>query len=288
MDGFDALASDRTSSATALLSSVERLLRDALARGPEAVRTAAARVCLAQPSMGAVWNFAAAALYDVSIFDRLVARAGRAPAAAARQVAGLLEGDTRRIVTCSRSAIVEASIGALGLPALCAESRPGLEGRAMAAALARESVSVTVVSDAAIASDLAPGDVVLVGADAVAADWFINKAGTGQLCAAAILAGIPAYVVSGREKCVAPAIASALTLRVDDPGTLWADPPGGVAVHNPLFERVALDRVAAIVTDAGVLAGEMIAAACDASLPAAAAKALVHLVRMFPDPAKAG
>jgi translation initiation factor eIF-2B subunit delta len=222
------------------------------------------------------------------LFEQVAARARRAPAAVARIAADLLRGDACRVVTCSRSAVVEASARALRAPVLCAESRPGLEGRALAAALARASLSVTVVSDAAVASHFEAGDVVLVGADAIASEWFVNKVGTGQLCAAATLAGIPAYVVSGREKCVLPAIAGALSLGVDDPTTLWSDPPEGVVVRNALFERVPVENVAALITDVGVLAGEMIATACAASLPAAAGRALVDLVRSFPDPGKAG
>jgi translation initiation factor 2B subunit (eIF-2B alpha/beta/delta family) len=130
--------------------------------------------------------------------------------------------------------------------------------------------------------------VVLVGADAIAAEWFINKVGTGALCAAALLAGVPAYVVAGREKCVAPPIAGVLALRADAPSTLWPDPPPGVRVVNPLFERVPLERVAGVITDAGLLTGDMVAAACDASLPAETVRALAYLVQTLPDPGKAG
>lgn len=276
MSAFDRLGADTTSSASTLFSSAEHLLRHARSEGEGALRRAAVEVCRAQPSMGALWNLAAAALFSETLFERLAARAARSTAAAARVVSDLLAGDTRRIVTCSRSAIVEAVIRTLRVPASCAESRPALEGRALAADLARDRLHVTVVSDAAIGSDLRAGDVVLVGADAIAAEWFINKTGTGQLCAAAMLAGIPAYVVAGLEKCVRPEIAAALTLRADVPATLWADAPEGVVVENVLFERVSHDRVAGVISDAGVLAGDMIAHACEASLPAAAARALLE------------
>ncbi len=272
------LADDRTSSATVLFGTAESLLREARAAGRARVRAAAARVCAAQPSMGALWNLAAVALVDAPApFERLAAQSRRAPEAASRFAQRLL-GDARRAVTCSRSAMVEACVRALGVPVVCAESRPGLEGRALAAALARDGLAVTVASDAAIASDLRPGDVVLVGADAVSARWFINKTGTQPLCAAAELEGVPAYVVAGREKCVAPAIAARLRLRDDDPRTLWDDPPAGVRVVNPLFERVALERVAGVITDAGLLAGGMIGDACQSAIPEEAVRALADLL----------
>jgi translation initiation factor eIF-2B subunit delta len=205
-----------------------------------------------------------------------------------RVATALLAGDARRVITTSRSAIVEMVIGALRLPSVCAESRPGLEGRALAERLAQDSLAVTVLTDAAIGSAFEPGDVVLVGADAIAGDWFANKTGTGQLCAAATLAGVPAYVVSGREKCVAPVLAEMLRLREDDPRLVWDNPPAGVSVENVLFERIPLERVAAVITDSGLLAGGMIAAACESAVPQPAARALVELMQVLPDQGKAG
>lgn len=288
MDGFDRLARDTTSSATTLFSSAETLLRDARQRGQDALRAAAERVVRAQPSMGAMWNLAAAALGGEAIFERFAARAKRAPEAISRVAARLLEADTRRVVTCSRSASVELVIGAMKVPVRCAESRPGLEGRALAEALARASVRVTVVSDAAIASDFAPGDVVLVGADAIAPEWFVNKVGTGQLCAAAMLAGVPAYVVSGREKCIPQVLATSLPLREDDSRLMWENAPDGVSVSNPLFERVPLDRVSGVITDSGMLSGDMIGSVCESTLPPDAASALADLMQFLPDRGKAG
>jgi translation initiation factor 2B subunit (eIF-2B alpha/beta/delta family) len=273
------LADDRTSSATLLAQRAESLLREARAHGPAAVRITARQVCVAQPSMSSLWNLAAASLDpDPDVFERLVARAGRAPSSVARYALALLKDDTRRVLTCSRSAVVEACVRALALPVVCAESRPRLEGRGLAADLAADGLAVTVVSDAAIGSQFRPGDVVLVGADAIASEWFINKTGTSQLCAAAELAGIPAYVVAGRDKCVADDLAGLLTLRDDEPSSLWDNPPAGIDVSNPLFEKVPLERVVGVITDSGLLAGAMVRAACAAVLPFTAVRALVDLL----------
>lgn len=273
------LADDRTSSATVLAGEAESLLRAARARGLDAVRETARQVCKAQPAMASLWNLSAAALDpNPGTFERLAARTRRAPSAVARYCGALLKEDTRRVVTCSRSAVVEACVRALRLPVICAESRPGLEGRALAEALARDGIQVTVVADAAIASDFRDGDVVLVGADAVAAEWFLNKTGTGQLCAAAQLSGVASFIVAGREKCIAAELASLLRLVQDDPATLWQDPPPGIRVGNALFERIAIDRVAGVVTDTGLLAGEMVREAGEAVLPPILVRALVDLL----------
>ncbi len=272
------LADDRTSSATVLFAEAEALLRNARAAGSDRLRAVAREICRGQPAMGALWNLAAAALSgDDASFERLTSHARRAPDATARFARDLL-GDARRVVTCSRSGMVERCVRALRVPVLCAESRPGLEGRALAAALASDGLKVTVVADAAIASDLRAGDVVLVGADAVSSSWFINKTGTEALCAVAERHGIAGYAVAGREKFVGPAIARRLALREDDPATLWPDPPAGIEVHNALFERITLERVAGIITDTGLLAGEMIAQACAAATPAGSVRALDDLL----------
>lgn len=273
------LAGDRTSSATVLAGRAESLLRAARTAGGAHIRKAARQVCGAQPSMGVLWNLAASALdTEPDAFERLAARARKSADAVGRYATALLKDEVRRVITSSRSAVVEACARALGAPVLCAESRPGLEGRSLAAALATHGLQVTVVADAAIASDFQAGDVVLVGADAIADEWFINKVGTGQLCAAAQLSGVPAYVVSGREKCVAPEIATRLTLASDASATLWGDPPAGVRVLNPLFERIALDRVVGVISDAGLLAGDMVRAACAGVVRPSAVRALVDLM----------
>lgn len=284
-DDLQRLAADVSSSATSLLERVYRLLRDARDAGPDRAGQMAAAVCRAQPSMGSVLNLAAAALGDdPAPLERLYRRAARAPDAIARSAAELLghPDGARRVITCSRSAVVEACVIALHrrnrVAVRCAESRPACEGRALAAALAERGIDVEVVSDAAVAADLGPGDVVLVGADAVAAEWFINKSGTGALCAAALLAGTAAYVVAGRDKLVSAALAGVLTLREDDPAAIWPDPPARVSVRNPLFERVPLDRIAGVLSDAGLLAGKMIADACEAVVDPRAAARLRRIV----------
>ncbi len=281
------IGADSRSSASLLFGDAVRLLRDARAAGQDELRRTAVGVCRAQPSMGAFWNAAAASLAPgADLLDALEARARRALSALARIAADLLEpenpAEPLRIITCSRSASVEACVRALAdrRPVIvsCAEGRPGMEGQALAGALSATGVNVELFTDAAITAAFAPGAVVLVGADAVAADWFINKAGTGQLCSAALLAGISCYAVTGREKFVAPAIADRLQLKEGDARDVLEWDATLVFVRNPLFERVPLDRLAGVLTDAGLLAGDMIAAACDSSVPTAQVSSLVTLL----------
>lgn len=286
-----ALAADRESGASEILQRVIAVLERVMSR-PQAARLFIARaVCRAQPGMAPAWNAALAAASadeQPARFERFVQRVRRAPGAMTRLLGELFADPQPRtrtappaplsLVTLSHSASVRQALEALAgnraLHVACAEGRPALEGRRLAAALAQAGARVTLFSDAAIAEALHEADAVVVGADAVAADWFMNKVGTRMLAAAAGLGGVPVYVVAGREKFCAPALAPFIVPRDGATDEIWGAPPRTVAVRNPYFERVPLDLVAAVVTDAGVMPAANVAAFC-ASLEAAAPPALV-------------
>ena len=225
--------------------------------------------------MAPVWNASAAAL--TGELDRFAQRAERAQKAISRFAVELLDtsfGSPQgpphaplRIVTVSYSATVAGVIEALAqrrsVRVACAEGRPALEGRWLASRLAAAGVPVDCYLDAALDHALDSADAVLVGADTVAAAWFLNKSGTRMVAASATQRGIPVYVVAGREKFAARRIAEALSERAGAPPEVWADPPAGVIVLNPYFERIPLDLVAAVISDVGVLSSADAAVLCE-------------------------
>src|SRR6185436_13393763 len=180
-------------------------------------------------------------------------RLARAPAVVARLTADLVLLGRRennvRVATCSRSALVEAALVDLArrtqIVVCCAEGRPALEGRALAAALARKDIAVELFSDAGLSSAVGRAEALLVGADAISGTHFINKVGTAALCALAAQAGVPVYVLAGREKIVTRQIFEELALKVGDPAELWEAPPTGVGVVNPYFERIPTESLSA-------------------------------------------
>ena len=266
-----AIASDHAASATALLPRAVEALRRARDAGREALEAAARGVCLAQPCMGSLWNAAAAALAaDPGVLDRFAVQAERAPDAIVRFAADLVRepaGKTR-LVTWSASRPVERLAGALHargpVVVACGEGRPALEGRALAARLAAGGVKVDLYPDGALAVAVAGAAAVVVGADAVTAEGFVNKAGTGALAAAAAAAGVPTYVLAGRDKCLAGPLARRLALREGPGEDVWADAPAGVRPRNPYFEWVAWPMVAGLVTDRGPVGPGDVAAPCRA------------------------
>jgi translation initiation factor 2B subunit (eIF-2B alpha/beta/delta family) len=271
---IEALAHDAESGASELVARAVGILERAREQGRETLVQAARGVCAAQPSMAPMWNAAIAALADQAApgtLARFAHRLQRSSAALRRVAVEELTPDGSQplhLVTCSFSGSVLAVLADLAqsrqLTEACAEGRPRLEGRRLASALA-PAANVEFYTDAAISLALHDSAAVVVGADAITPDWFLNKSGTFALAAAASLQGVPVFVLATRDKFLPPAIASALSIEEHDLREVWADAPEGVRVRNPYFERVPLTLVTAVITDAGALAVDMVAEACRAS-----------------------
>jgi methylthioribose-1-phosphate isomerase len=274
------LGSDRESGASEILGEVIRILRDALGGGAPVAAVARA-LCRAQPSMAPVWNAALEAVASAQAperFERFARRVAHAPAALARFAVNCLTHGAEparlaphragvavpalRLVTFSYSSSVLIALDALArthaLQVACSEGRPALEGRRLASRLAAAGTQVTYFSDAAIGHALASADAVLVGADAVAPEWFLNKSGTRMLAAAAVQQGVAVYVLATRDKFVSHPVAARLVVKEGASAEIWEAPPAGVAVRNPYFESIPLDLVASVISDVGVLGTAMV------------------------------
>lgn len=258
------IGSNNRSGAAAIATDAVGILEDAIRADASVVPAVATALCAAQPAMASVWNAAALAIRPDSseALSRYGQLLGRSPAAIARVAVGvLLAGhETRQpfsVVTVSASASVLECLLLLArkcrLRVLCAEGRPLFEGRELAARLASEGIETTVCTDAAVTSVGTHAQTVLVGADAVTSDWFLNKCGTHQVVEVATTHGIPAYVVAGRDKFVHPVLAPLLTLSGGVDTEVWRQHPPGVAVVNPYFERVPVSALAGVVTDVGLV-----------------------------------
>ena len=229
---------------------------------PEAARG----LCAAQPSMAGFRTAAALALASdesAGSLEALAERIRRAPDAIARAIVPVLRlrspGRTSvRIVTCSRSALVEHALKALAAVerthVCCAESQPGLEGVGLAESLAAAGAEVEVYSDAAIGMAVADADAVVVGADAVTGHSFINKVGTSGIAALGRAYGCAVVVLAGREKIVPPEVFAALH---DAAGKRPAK-DGPVSVRHPLFERIPTALVGQFATDAGIVGPDQV------------------------------
>ncbi|MGE0042184.1 MAG: hypothetical protein AB7H88_12600 [Vicinamibacterales bacterium] len=241
-----AVADDRTRGAAALASALAPILVRARAESPDALDEIARLVRAGQPVMAGLHHLVAAALADRAAPGRLaqaLRAVERAPAALARLGAGAIRHEAHRrplrLVTWSGSGSVAAAILAAApaepLQVTLGEGRPAMEGTRLALDLSSAGVAVEVLEDGAVTTALPSASAVVIGADAVGRDGFINKAGSLGLAAAAQRLGVPVLVLATRDKYVR---------------RLPEIPPG----H--LFERVPLDLVSHFVTESAVLAPE--------------------------------
>jgi len=254
---IDRLRGDRTSGASELVPAAIALLRKARETGAAGLAEAARALREAQPSMAPLHNLAAAALAearDPGALDHFERRWQHALPELVRAAARTLPAPAApRFVTCSFSGSVLACLadlaGRAAVSVACGEGRPAFEGRRMAAALAAAGARVELLTDAALALALPGADGLLVGADAVAPGWFLNKTGTAALAAAAARAGTPVFLLATGDKFLDAEGAARLRIDEHDPREVWDAAPPGVVVRNPYFERVPLEVVTAVISD---------------------------------------
>jgi translation initiation factor 2B subunit (eIF-2B alpha/beta/delta family) len=266
------IAGDRTSGASELLLEAVTLLRQTLSRGIDP-RPVGRVLVGAQPSMAPFWTLVGHAIASAnapSDFDHYVAQLERAPRTLARHAISVLltdEGSSPlHFVTLSFSGTVLMTLQEVArrreLQVSCGEGRPALEGRRLAERLSAAGVPVTIYADGALGQAIDTADAVLVGADAVVPEWFLNKSGTRMLAAAAAQRGLPLYVCATRDKFLSSAIAARLTIRDEPAAEIWSSPPPGVSVRNRYFERTPLDLVTAVISDVGTLGAALVPDAC--------------------------
>ena len=216
----------------------------------------------AGPAAGAAGS--AAAVRDAA--EAVLREAMAAEEGAAAEVARAAAG--RKVLTLSLSStLLEGLLAAAPAPArvVVCESRPGGEGRTLAARLAEAGLEVVLVPDAAVAWALgALGvELVLVGADTVLADGaVVNKVGTHPAALAARAAGVRALAAASSDKIAAAGEAADAAEEAPGEDAAEAVPPGGRQAgvarrlprrRAPLFERVPAALFDGVLTERGVL-----------------------------------
>lgn len=135
---------------------------------------------------------------------------------------------------------------------LLSESRPAYDGRPQARALLEYGIAVEYSIDIALCERLAEADVVLVGADAVFPEHFVNKLGTHALAQLARLHGVPVFSLCAANKFL-PAAAVSLVRIVDHPrDEVWPDAPDDLLISNRYFDATPLALVHGIVSEQGI------------------------------------
>jgi translation initiation factor 2B subunit (eIF-2B alpha/beta/delta family) len=131
------------------------------------------------------------------------------------------------------------------------ESRPVLEGRELAARLASKGLSVKLMVDSAAFRYLPRAQMVFVGADSLAVQGMINKAGTWGLALAAKEMAVPFYVLASSEKVLPAQFPFALREESRDPMEVWDNALAGLEVINVYYDLTPLELVTAVVGEEG-------------------------------------
>ena len=143
------------------------------------------------------------------------------------------------------------------------ETRPLLQGARLTAwELCQRGIPVTLICDNMAAQVMREGRVaaVVVGADRIAANGdTANKIGTYGVALLAAAHGIPFYVAAPSSTFdLSLTSGAAIPIEQRDPrevthGFGRATAPEGVKVYNPAFDVTPAERIAAIITERGVI-----------------------------------
>ncbi len=132
------------------------------------------------------------------------------------------------------------------------EGRPIDDGKAFARILAAAGIPVTVITDAQMGTWVPQVEAVIVGADTVTPEGdVVNHMGTATLALLARAYGKPMYALTHSLK-VAPYDRPEDMREENDPAEIWADPPVGITIRNPAFDRTPADQIT-IITERGIL-----------------------------------
>jgi len=296
------IASDNTSGAAEILRQAGAAFTQLSASTPpvaeldqaqQAILDTCTGLALAQPEMTPVLRLASTALsasrmasdardalkYAEVAALNFIENAARAAGSASDHSAVLIQ-EGASVLTHSRSstvlaAFVEARRAGRSFSVIVTESRPMLEGRAVAASLVVEDIAVTLIADAAASLAIDQVDLVMIGADTITPLNLINKIGTRLIALAARERGVPLFAVSDSSKFIREDYFRGEIRRFRDPCELWRDAPARVSVVNSYFESTPIDWFDGIVTEHGVLStAEATQRAMDAAIDLALAEAL--------------
>jgi len=174
--------------------------------------------------------------------------------------AELIRDGTTVHTHCNSTAAIRSIIRASGdgkkVTVHSTESRPRYQGRITARELAESGVEVKMIVDSAARLYMDETDIVMVGADTIAADGSLfNKIGTWQIALAAKDCGVPFYSCAETFKFSPRTLSgfdTTIEMRAEEE---VADPSRfpNVKILNPAFDHTPHDLIAGIVTERGVV-----------------------------------
>ncbi len=180
----------------------------------------------------------------------------------ANQAVSIIDMNQKHILTHSQSSAVKEVFDQYSgnrkkVKVFQTESRPIFEGRLQASFISRLGYDVTLVPDVGYARHLDKINMILLGADSIHRNYFVNKAGSYNICLAGKNAGIPIYVLADSRKFWSNLPDSRQEIEYFEDQKpkeeVWIDPPDGIDVENFYFEKIPSNWVDGFITENEIL-----------------------------------
>ncbi|MCL6100690.1 MAG: translation initiation factor eIF-2B [Bacteroidetes bacterium] len=133
------------------------------------------------------------------------------------------------------------------LEVIVCESRPKLEGRIMASALAKAGIKVLLITESMMGEYVQKSDAVLIGADTVLKNGdVVNKVGSKTLAILCKEFKKPFFVAADKSKF---SMKNKFVQREEDGKEIWHGAPKNIALRNRYFEIIQKSYITKIFTD---------------------------------------
>lgn len=138
------------------------------------------------------------------------------------------------------------------------ETRPLYQGRITSKELAKLGIPNSHFVDSAMRIAIKKSDLMFIGADAITSEGkVINKIGSEMACEIAKKYEIPVYICTDSWKFDPQTIFGFEEIIENRPkNEIWNNPPKGVNIINPSFEKIDPDLITAIISELGILRPE--------------------------------
>ncbi len=135
----------------------------------------------------------------------------------------------------------------------CTETRPLFQGRITAAQLAKAKIPVTLYIDSAAKVALKKADIAFFGCDAITSTKIYNKIGSEMFALMAKHYKVPLYIATDSWKFDAKSIYGAEE-KIEERSSeeIWQNPPKGIRIENPAFEKIDPRIVTGIISELGI------------------------------------
>jgi len=133
------------------------------------------------------------------------------------------------------------------------ETRPLYQGRLTAKELIKAKVPTTQYIDSAARYAIKNSDLVLLGCDAINHKGVvINKIGSEIFCEVAYKRKIPVYIATNSWKYDPHSIHERIKIEQRDTKEIWKNPPKGLKIKNPAFEKINPKLIKGIISELGI------------------------------------